>query len=154
MARTPDDYWTVFAEAITVLDDKFNKQNEAQLKQASELEEIKCKLSVLYPQEQGTRISNMVDIATKVSLMKLDDKLEEGYEKLQLMHKSSQAKMDITITKNGKESKDQRDEIKLLASRLEKRINELVKDSNKIQKAADSVTQAMKELETLELTNH
>ena len=30
-------------------------------------------------------------------------------------------------------------------------MNELVKDSNKIQKATDSVTQAMKELETLEL---
>ena len=69
-------------------------------------------MSVLYPQEQGTRISNMVDIATKVSIMKMDDKLEEGYEKLQLMHKSSQTKMDITITKNGKESKDQRDETK------------------------------------------
>ena len=124
MARTPDDYWAVFAEAITVLDEKAKKQNEAQLRQATALEEIKRKISVLYPQEHGTRISNMVDMATKVSVMKLNDQLEEGYEKLQLMHKSSQTKMDITIAKNGKESKDQRDEIKLLASRLEKRMNE------------------------------
>ena len=44
MARTPDDYWTVFAEAITVLDGKLHNQNEAQSKQASEIEEIKRKV--------------------------------------------------------------------------------------------------------------
>ena len=151
MARIPDDYCTMFAEAITVLDEKFQNQNEAQSTQALEIAELKRKVSALYQQDHGTRISNMVDIATKVSVMKLDDKIEEGYDKLQLMHKTSQIKMNTTIAKNGKESKDQRDEIKLLASRLEKRINELVKDSNKIQKATESVNQAMKELEALEL---
>ena len=49
MARTPDDYWAVFAEAITVLDGEAKNQNEAQLKQATELEEIKRNISVLIP---------------------------------------------------------------------------------------------------------
>ena len=135
MARIPDDYCTILAEAITVLDEKFQNQNEAQSTQALEIAELKRKVSALYQQDHGTRISNMVDIAIKVAMMKLDDKIEEGYDKLQLMHKTSQIKMNTTIAKNGKESKDQRDEVKLLATRLEKRINELVKDSNKIQEA-------------------
>ena len=105
---------------------------------------------MLNQQDHGTRISKMIDIATKVSMMKLDDKIQEGHDKLQLIHKASQIKMNTTISKNGKESKDQREEVKLLVTRLEKRISELVKDSSKIQKATESVNQAMKELETLE----
>ena len=92
MARIPDDYCTMFAEAITVLEERFQNQNEAQSTQALEIAELKRKVSALYQQDHGTRISKMVDIATKVAMMKLDDKIEEGHDKLQLMHKASQIK--------------------------------------------------------------
>ena len=150
MAGVTEEYCTIFAEAITVLDGKYKQQSEAQLIQALEITELKRKISTLGQQDYGTRISKMIDIATKVSMMKLDDKIQEGQNKLQLLHDTSQIKMNTTISKNGKESKDQRDEVKLLVTRLEKRISELVKDSSKIQKATESVNQAMKELETLE----
>ena len=121
MAGIPEDYCAMFAEAITVLDEKFQKQSEAQLTQALEIAELKRKISTLNQQDHGTRISKMVDIATKVAMMKLDDKIEEGHDKLQLMHKASQIKTNTTIAKNGKESKDQREEVKLLVTRLEKK---------------------------------
>ena len=150
MTGISDDYCAMFAEAITGLDEKFQEQSEAQLTQALDITELKRKVSMLNQQDFGTRISKMIDIATKVSMMKLDDKIQEGHEKLQLIHKASQIQMNTTIFRNGKESKDQRDEIKLLVTRLEKRIGELAKDSSRMQKATDSVNQAMKELETLE----
>ena len=119
MAGIPDDYCTMFAEAITVLNEKFQHQNEAQSIQDLEIAELKRKILTLYQQDRGTRISKMVDIATKVAMMKLDDKIQEGDDKLQLMHKASQIKMNTTIAKNGKESKDQREEVKLLVTRFE-----------------------------------
>ena len=89
MTGISDDYCAMFAEAITGLDEKFQEQSEAQLTQALDITELKRKVSMLNQQDNGTRISKMIDIATKVSMMKLDDKIQEGHEKLQLIHKAS-----------------------------------------------------------------
>ena len=139
MTGISDDYCSMFAEAITCLDAKVKEQSEVQLTQALDIRELKRKVSVLDQQDFGTRISKMIDVATKVSMMKLDDKIQEGHETLQLIHKSSQIQMNTTIFKNGQTSKDQREEVKLLVTRLEKRIGELAKDSSKMQKATNSV---------------
>ena len=90
MTGISDDYCTMFAEAITCLDAKFKEQSEVQLTQALDITELKRKVSILNQQDFGTRISKMIDVATKVSMMKLDDKIQEGHEKLQLIHKASQ----------------------------------------------------------------
>ena len=140
----------MLAEAITCLDSKIKEQSEAQQKQVLEIEELKRKVSILEQHDNGKSIRQLIDIATKVSMMKLDDKIHEATEKLQSMHDSSQTQMNNTIFKNGLSSKDQRDEIKLLVARLEKRVGELTKDSSKMQKTTDSVHKAMKELELLE----
>ena len=80
MTGISDDYCAMFAEAITGLDEKFQEQSEAQLAQALDITELKRKVSMLNQQDYGTRISKMIDIATKVSMMKLDDKIQEGHE--------------------------------------------------------------------------
>ena len=85
MTGISDDYCSMFAEAITCLDAKVKEQSEVQLTQALDIRELKRKVSVLDQQDFGTRISKMIDVATKVSMMKLDDKIQEGHEKLQLI---------------------------------------------------------------------
>ena len=97
MTGISDDYCSMFAEAITCLDAKVKEQSEVQLTQALDIRELKRKVSILDQQDFGTRISKMIDVATKVSMMKLDDKIQEGHEKLQLIHKSSQIQMNTAI---------------------------------------------------------
>ena len=105
MSGISEDYCSMFAEAITGLDSKVKEQSEVQQKQVLEIKELKRKISILEQHDNGKSIRQVIDIATKVSMIKLDDKMQEATKKLQLMHDSSQIQMNNTIFKNGQTSK-------------------------------------------------
>ena len=147
MTDTTED---LFSEAIVVMESKQRDQNDIQQQQSLELENLKARVLILEDNNSVKRIRQMIDVATTVSLMRLEDKIQDGEVRLQELHKASYDHMNSTITKNGKKSREQRDEVKLLVTRLEKRVTELAKDSSKIQKASTAVQTAMDELELLE----
>ena len=71
MSGTSEDYCSMFAEAITCLDSKIKEQSEAQQKQVLEIEELKRKVSILEQHDNGKSIRQLIDIATKVSMINL-----------------------------------------------------------------------------------
>ena len=137
-------------EALVLLETRQHEQYEQHQQQVLDFEILKNRVLALGNNTDGMYLRKMIEVATNVSMMRVEDKIKEGEARVKVMTKAASDSMNCTITKNGKESKSQRDDVKLLVASLEKRVNELSKDSAKIQKAADAVQNAMDELDQLE----
>lgn len=127
------------------------KQSEVQQKQSDDINVLSLKMVEIEKQSQGKYIKTMIDVATDVSMLRLEDKIKEGKEELHSMHLFPHDKMNGTISRKGLESRKQRDEVKALVASLDKRLFEMTKDSNRIQNTVTSVRIAMEELEILEI---
>ena len=111
---------------------------------------LETRVIALENNTDGRHIRKLIDVATVVSLMRVEDKIKEGEGRVQLMIKAASEQMNGTIRKNGNELKRKGDEVKVLVTLVEKRVGELSKDSAKIQKAVEAVQTAIDELELLE----
>ena len=87
----------LFSEAIVVLEAKQRRQHDSQTQQGSELENIKARLLLLEDNDNIKRIRQVIDVSTNVAMMRLEDKINEGKEKLQELHRASNDQMNTTI---------------------------------------------------------